>query len=372
MKQIQCKLEKRTYPICVGKGLLKTIGTRLKECSVRGTVCIVSNKRVGGLYAKPLEQALKKMRVRVITHYIPDSETAKSEKELFRLYDRLVRAGCDRSSTIIALGGGVVGDLSGFCAATYMRGIAFINIPTTVLAQVDSAIGGKTGINLPSGKNLVGAFYQPCCVISDVALLGSLSKRQRADSFSEVIKYGVIWDKRFFAFLEKNIEDALAGDLNLLEEIVAVSAQIKSKIVERDERETTGLRAILNFGHTFAHAFESFGRYTKISHGRAVGLGMIAAARLAVICRFLSAEDAYRIELLLIKIGISPSIKKYFGASLARARCVDSIYRLMQSDKKNKSKKITLVLPRSIGAVDVRDDIQAQKIKKALYSLITP
>jgi 3-dehydroquinate synthase len=372
MKEIRCKLGRRSYSVFVGKGLLKKISARLRALEVKGKVCVVTNKRVGSLYGKPLEQALKKNCSSVIVHYVPDSETAKSEKELFRLYERLVRGGCDRSGTIIALGGGVVGDLSGFCAATFMRGIAFINIPTTLLAQVDSAIGGKTGINLPSGKNLVGAFYQPRCVISDVAVLGSLSKRQRADSLSEVIKYGVIWDKRFFSFLEDAIEDALAGDLDVLEEIVAVSAQIKSKIVERDERETTGLRAILNYGHTFAHAFESFGAYTKITHGRAVGLGMIAAARCAVICRSLSAEDAYRIELLLMKSGIVPAVKKYFGSGVQPKRFVDAIYQLMKGDKKNKGQKITLILPRSIGTVDVRDDIKEKDIKKALYSLVTP
>jgi len=370
MKTVECRLGKRTYPVLVGKNVITKIAQHIKKLHITGKVCVITNRTVGKLYYAPVAGELRKAGLHVVRCFVPDSETAKSEKELFNLYEKLIRENFDRSSTIVALGGGVVGDLSGFCAATFMRGIDFINIPTTLLAQVDSAIGGKTGINLKSGKNLVGAFYQPRCVISDVSVLQSLSKKHLVDSLSEVIKYGVIWDKRFFVYLEKNIDAVLQGDLRVLEGIVMVSARIKTKVVERDERETSGLRAILNFGHTFAHAFEAYGSYRKITHGRAVGLGMITATRLAVLCGMLKQPDAIRIESLITRIGVCSSARKYFGKNIQKKKFVDRILYYMQFDKKNKNKKITLILPHSIGTVSVHKGIQKQRIKKAIASLL--
>jgi len=370
MKSIRCKLKDRAYSVHIGQNIFKHIPILLKKHKVSGKVCVVTNATVGRLYYSRLARELKKLDCTVMKCVVPDSEKAKTEKELFSILEHLVDKNFDRSSTIIALGGGIVGDLSGFCAAVFMRGIRFINIPTTLLSQVDSAIGGKTGINLKNGKNLVGSFYQPQCVISDVAVLKSLSVAQLSDSLSEVIKYGVIWDKRFFVYLEKNIQYALQGKRDVLEHIVETATKIKTRVVEEDERETKGLRAILNFGHTFAHAFESYGKYTKISHGCAVGLGMVVAARLAVRLGMFTTFEALRIESLVQAIGQSISAKTYFGKRLDPVGFSKDIVHYMQFDKKNKDKRITLVLPKKIGTVVVQRDHDVRFIKEAIASVV--
>jgi len=362
MKAIRCRLGKRSYSIYVKKNALAHITTFLKQCGIRGNVLVVTNRRIYNLYFVHLKKCCRKAPVRLFYHILPDGEEAKSEKHLFALYNKLLTLGFDRHATIIAFGGGVIGDVSGFCASTYMRGINFITIPTTVLAQVDSAIGGKTAINLPRGKNLIGTFYQPHCVISDVSLLSSLTKAQRADSLAEVIKYGIIWDQAFFSYLERMIEKALAGNATVLEHIVRTSSIIKARVVERDERETTGLRAILNFGHTFGHGFEAAGNYTAITHGEAVALGIIAAARLARTCSMFSARGCERIEQLINRIGLKRSLRSY-GITARRA-----LY-FMQFDKKRKNQKLSLVLPTTIGHVKVCSDINARKIRAAIMSL---
>jgi len=362
MKKITCTLGSRSYPIYVGHNIFSRIPHILKSVGVKKNVCVVTNRRVYSLYFTRLKKELRKAGCSVIHHIVPDNEKAKSQRELFRMYNTLLKHGFDRHSAIVALGGGVVGDVSGFCASTYMRGIDFINIPTTLLAQVDSAIGGKTGINLEKGKNLVGSFYQPRCVICDVALLASLSKKQRADSLAEVIKYGIIWDKKFFASLETSLEKALTGNKTVLERIVSTSVAIKAKVVERDERETTGLRAILNFGHTFGHGIEAATQYSSISHGVAVAYGMLAAARLAVNLNTISQQTCDRIECLIKQLKSIQSLKKYSCSA-------KQVMHYMQFDKKNKNKKITLVIPARIGRVVVLNDIPNRLILNAINSL---
>jgi 3-dehydroquinate synthase len=370
MKKIVCHLKGRSYAIHIGEKVSSECGAFLKKEKKVGKLCLVTNPTVARLYAGRLKSSLTKQGFRVETCIVPDSEKAKTERELFKIYDYLVTKNFDRSATIIALGGGVVGDLSGFCAATYMRGIRFINIPTTLLAQVDSAIGGKTGINLPNGKNLVGAFYQPRAVFSDVSFLASLSPQQMSDSLSEVIKYGVIWDARFFEYLEKNIEKARAYDRAVLEHIVATSAQIKVKVVEADERETKGLREILNFGHTFAHAFEAYGAYKKITHGSAVGLGIVVAARLAARLGLLSINESLRIETLIARSGQSTTVTAYFGKRLDPDLFSKKILYYMQFDKKNHNKEIRVVLPRSIGSVSVEKARDLRMVRESIASVV--
>ena len=362
MKEIRCHLGKRSYSIYVGTNALFKCATYLQKAHIQGKVLVVTNRKVFRLFFSQVKKHIRKAQVEVHHHLLPDSEEAKSQKELFRLYNKLLKIKCDRYSTIIALGGGVIGDVCGFCASTYMRGINFINIPTTLLAQVDSAIGGKTAINLEKGKNLVGTFYQPRFVVSDSSFLSSLSRRQRAISLSEVVKYGVIWDKNFFSFLERNIEKALAGNLPVLEHIVCTSSKIKVRVVEQDEMERTGLRAILNFGHTFGHAFEAAGQYTTLAHGEAVALGMIAAARLAQTLGIFTKYGCVRIEDLVKRIGLLRSLKSVDITTR-------QILYFMQFDKKSRNRKISLVLPTRIGHVKVLSTISRPLIEQTVNNL---
>ena len=362
MKKIRCHLDERSYSVLVGAGVLSDVGAIVTSLKVRGKVLVVTNRKIHSLYFSKLERSLKQVKLDVYCHLVPDSEKAKSEKELFRMYDKLLVHGFDRYSTIIALGGGVIGDVSAFCASTFMRGIQFINVPTTLLAQVDSAIGGKTAINLRKGKNLVGSFYQPKVVLSDVSLLRSLSKNQIAVSLTEVIKYGIIGDEKFFSFLEKNIDKALKGNKAVLEHMVFVSSRIKARVVEEDEEERSGLRAILNFGHTFAHGIEAACAYRAISHGEAVGLGMLAAGRLACEVGMFSHDACARLEKLIGRLNVCRSLANYRITT-------QKIYSFMCRDKKNKDGKIRLILPTKIGKVVVRADIPPAKIRKAIKTL---
>ncbi|MBU1862160.1 MAG: 3-dehydroquinate synthase [Candidatus Omnitrophica bacterium] len=362
MKKIRCKLGKRSYSIYVGRNIVSKLGRYIKECAISGKVLVVTNRKISRLYFSKLKRSLLKARLKIYSHILPDSERAKSQKELFKICNTLAEAQFDRYSTVVALGGGVIGDVSGFCASTYMRGINFVNVPTTLLAQVDSAVGGKTAINLVKGKNLVGTFHQPRCVISDISVLSSLSKKQLAISLAEVIKYGIIWDSTFFRYLENNIEKALKGNAGVLEHIVYTSSKIKVRVVEQDEKEISGLRAILNYGHTFAHAFEAEGKYTAIEHGEAVALGMIAAARLAQTLGVCSVKDVLCIESLIKRIGLYKSLRKY---KIKVNNCVQ----LMQLDKKNRNNTITLVLPTKIGRVKIVRNVSSQLIKRAIKSL---
>lgn len=362
MKRIRCKLADRSYTVYVAEGLLKKVGEIIAKEGVDGKIMLITNKKISSLYYDIVEKGLKKRGYKVYRQFVPDGESAKSQAELFKIYASLIKCGFDRYSAVLALGGGVVGDLSAFAASTFMRGITFINVPTTLLAQVDSAIGGKTAINLPEGKNLVGTFYQPRCVLSDVSVLKSLPKKVLAGSLSEVIKYGVIEDASFFSYLEKNMERALNRNLEVLQKMVSVSSKIKVEVVEEDERETSGRRAILNFGHTFAHGFEAACGYENISHGEAVGIGMIAAARLAERHLDFSAEDSKRIEALVKATGISLSLK-------SRGILPDKVMHFMHHDKKNKGKKITFILPEKIGQVGIYDNVPGHVVDVVLKEI---
>jgi 3-dehydroquinate synthase len=336
----------------------------MRALGLSGKVMIVSDRHVGPLYLSRVKRVLRGAGFEThASEYLPPNESAKTQKTLFQIYSALVRAGFDRSSSLVSLGGGTVGDVTGFAAATFLRGLPWVAVPTTLLAQVDSAIGGKTGINLDWGKNLVGAFHQPRLVLSDINVLATLPRRDLCSSLGEVIKYAVIRDPAFFSFLETNMGKAVQGNLRILEHVVWHSARIKKEVVERDEREETGLRAILNYGHTFAHAFEAASGNWSVSmpHGEAVAAGMLAAGELAVRQGLFRPEDQARQERLIAKAGLPLSLNPRFR--------VRDILEGMKRDKKRKRGVIRFVLPRRIGRVMLADGIPMSEVKNVLASM---
>ena len=290
---------------------------------------------------------------------IPDGETSKSLSEAEKIYTRAIEIGLDRKSVVIALGGGVVGDLAGFVAATFMRGINLIQIPTTLLAQVDSSVGGKTAVNHALGKNLIGAFYQPQAVFIDLETLKTLPEREIKSGLGEVVKYGIISDGKFFAYLEDNAEKILQRDLKTLAHVVKRSCEIKAAVVSADEKES-GLRRILNFGHTMAHAIEEETAYKKYRHGEAVAIGMLAAAKISCELGKTSAENVRRLENLLQRFGMKTTC-----AGLD----ADKLYNVTFRDKKTVGGVVNWVLMKNFGDVEICRDVPAQIIKKIFRGL---
>ncbi|MFZ5801815.1 MAG: 3-dehydroquinate synthase [Candidatus Omnitrophota bacterium] len=369
MKKIMVRSSRGAYPVLIGRGLLRQAGRLIR--ALRGApvgpgrkILIVTQRPVGRLYARPLAESLRRAGYRVFSCEVPNGEIAKSERHLFRLHRVLLSHGFERRDAMLALGGGVVGDLTAFCASTYLRGVPFLNVATTLLAQVDSAIGGKTGINLAEGKNLVGSFYPPVAVISDTAVLRSLPPREYRASLAEVVKYGVIRDAALFRFLEARKAAVLNRDPAVLEKIVACSASIKAGIVSRDEREETGERMILNYGHTFGHALEKITAYRGLSHGEAVSLGMIAAARLAVLSGIFPAVSEIRQKALLQGLGL-PVARKTL------VRKIDRVLRAMVHDKKKNYGRLRFVLPMRIGKTLIKTDIPLLQVRKALQAILS-
>jgi len=344
MKKVTVKLKPHSYDIIVGKGVIRQLPQLLKKLLPTPKIVLITSRSIGRLYGIKIGRLLRRKGFAVSLHYLPEGETAKSQSELFKIYHACLKAGLDRSSGILAIGGGAVGDVAGFAASTYLRGIPFINVPTTLLAQVDSAIGGKTAINLREGKNLVGTFYQPRLVVSDLDLLKSLPSREYKSSLAEIIKYGVITSPTLFRTLERQCKKILKRDTSVLEKIILESAKIKARVVEQDEREVTGKRAMLNYGHTFAHAYEKVAGFGEVLHGEAVAIGMAEAARLASSRGLLTPATCKRIIVLIEKLGL-PATGKRFRFSKAR------ICEAMVMDKKKKGDKIYFVLPERIGKV---------------------
>ncbi len=309
-------------------------------------------------WGRPLERSLQRAHP-TKTILFDDRESAKTLATVEWLCRELARAGADRRSVIVALGGGVVGDIAGFVAASYMRGIRIVQVPTTLLAQIDSSIGGKTGVNLPEGKNLIGAFHQPRLVITDPQMLKTLPARQYRAGLYEAIKYGVIGDEMLFRFLERQLSDVLKQRPAALEWVLERCIRAKAEVVSADERES-GLREILNFGHTFGHALEAATRYRKFLHGEAVGLGMIAAARLSVEMKLLAAADAARISQLVRRVGPLPKVP-----TMKAERLVE----LMRADKKARDGRLRMVLARRIGAVETVADVPGDLVISTLRNL---
>jgi 3-dehydroquinate synthase len=357
IKTIPVKLKNNSYSIIVGSQILPRLGATLKSLNIGKNVVIVTNPMIKKLWGKNVITSLKKRGYVAYVIEVPDGERSKSLRMAIHLLDRIAHYDAMKDVSLIALGGGVIGDLAGFVAAVYKRGIPYVQIPTTFLAQIDSAIGGKTAVDLSIGKNLVGAFYQPRVVFSDVAVLKTLSQRQLRNGLAEAVKYGVIDDEKLFETIERQVPLLLKGDLNALEHIVRESSRIKANVVMADEKETKGIRTILNFGHTLGHAIEAAGHYRVYHHGEAIALGMRIASRMSVLLKMFSPDEDDRLNTLLTRIGLPSRIQQ--------VRLVD-ILRIMQYDKKFKSGRNRFVLAQRIGKVKVVEGVQRSVIREAL------
>jgi 3-dehydroquinate synthase len=340
METLTVDLGDRCYPIHIGENLLSRIGELLKEAGLRGKVAVVTNPTVAQLYLDAIHDGLAASGFEMTAMLVPDGEEHKNLQSLATLYDRLIDERFERQSCVLALGGGVVGDLAGFAAATYLRGIPYAQVPTTLLAQVDSSVGGKTGVNHQDGKNLIGAFYQPRLVLIDVTVLSSLPRRELVGGLAEVIKYGIIEDPALFGFLEKEIENLLGLQRERLVHIILASCAIKARVVEKDEREND-YRAVLNFGHTIGHALEAATGYTQFLHGEAVGVGMVKAATLSVQQGLCDQRSFERIRRLIGKAGLPLEIPS--GISM------QGLIQAMEVDKKSAEGKIKFVMCAGIG-----------------------
>jgi len=356
MKTVHVRLGERSYDIHIGKDLISNLGPLLKDLSLGKKGVILTDTNVGPKYAEIVRKSLTECNTQVEVIEIPAGENSKSIQTAQSLWENLLKKGLDRSSFIITLGGGVVGDLGGFVAATYLRGIPFIQIPTTLLAQVDSSVGGKVGINLAQGKNLIGSFYQPLAVIIDVQVLATLPPREFQAGLAEVIKYGIIWDKTFFHFLEKNLSGLLEFKEEPLIKAIAKSCEIKTLVVEMDEKEL-GMRAVLNFGHTFGHAYEAAEGYKDLRHGEAISVGMIAAAKLSYRLNLCKEEVVQSIESLISKAGLPTRLKNL---------SFDAVKNHMKVDKKVRDGKINFILAESIGKVVRRSDIPDEDVEAVI------
>ncbi len=332
-------LDERSYPIVIGHGLLAQLEQHFPKLPKQ--ILIISNPTVAELYLPAVEQALTHHQL--VVHLIGDGEHYKSLQHYTEVMDTLIARGFNRDCAIVALGGGVVGDLAGFVAATYQRGVAFYQIPTTLLAQVDSSVGGKTAVNHPGGKNLIGAFYQPQAVLIDSNCLLTLTDRDYACGLAEIIKYGIIYDTDFFVWLEQHADDLVARDRTMVSYAIARSCQIKAAIVAADETEQ-GVRALLNLGHTFGHAIEAHD-YQQWRHGEAVAVGIIIATQFMLQQQQLSTSDATRITGLIRRCGLPTK---------PPAMPLESWQSYMQRDKKVKAGQLRLVLPTAIGAAELR------------------
>ena len=339
----------RSYPIVIGRGLIE--GGFDLSAHVAGNDClIVSNETVAPLYLDQLKNCLPATQLAYLA--LPDGEAHKSLANAALVLDELVRVQSGRDTTVVALGGGVVGDIAGFAAACYMRGVAFIQVPTTLLSQVDSSVGGKTGVNHPGGKNLIGAFHQPRVVLIDTDTLSTLPERELKAGLAEVIKYGVIVDKEFFAWLEDNMQAMLNRDTDTLIYAIRRSCEIKAEVVAEDERES-GRRALLNFGHTFGHAIENSMGYGEWLHGEAIAAGMLMAAQMSGICR----EEQSRLKALIEAAGLPSSPPRAGSAQLREA---------MQMDKKASANQLRFVLLRSLGEAFVTAEYEESALDEAL------
>lgn len=339
MSQLKVNLGDDSYDILIDSGCLPSLGRRCAEIGLKGQVALITNPTVAALYGDAVRQSLAEAGNRVTLIEIPDGEEYKNSATLNHVYDGLIDAGLDRRSFIVALGGGVVGDLAGFAAATYLRGIHFVQVPTTLLAQVDSSVGGKTAIDHPRGKNLIGAFYQPRLVLIDVETLTTLPEREFRAGLAEVVKYGAALDRDFFEYLERNAGAVVAMERDCLIRVIRRCCQLKARVVELDEREA-GLRTVLNYGHTLGHALETLAGYRELVHGEAVALGMALAARISTELGHCTAAEAARITALLGSLGLSLALPE-----VEPARLLDAL----SKDKKGREGTISFICNQGIG-----------------------
>jgi len=359
MLNLEVDLGERSYPILIGPGLLGQPG-KLSPYIKGSRVLVVTNEVVAPLYLEALMASLQAAgNVQVDTLVLPDGEHTKTLATLQLIYDALLSNRHERSTTLIALGGGVTGDITGFAAATYQRGVNFIQVPTTLLAQVDSSVGGKTGVNHALGKNMIGAFYQPQCVLVDIDVLSTLSARELRAGMAEVIKYGLLGNYEFFVWLEQHIEALLTGDADLLTQAVKICCEEKARIVAADEREG-GMRALLNLGHTFGHAIEAAMGYGNWLHGEAVATGMVMAADLSRRMGWIGADDAARARELVVRAGLPVCPPPEMTA--------DQFMSLMAVDKKVQSGKVRFVLLRGLGGAVIESEIEPTSLQQTLLA----
>ncbi len=356
MKNLRIDLADRSYDILIGQNLLARVGDHLSHLEQTRRAVVVTNPAINKLYGKILSEGLQNAGLKIECVEIPEGETHKTLADAQTVYDYLIQNQYDRNTLLVALGGGVIGDLTGFIAATFLRGVPYIQVPTTLLSQVDSSVGGKTAVNHPQGKNLIGAFYQPRLVAIDLDTLRSLPIDEFRAGMAEIIKYGIIEDPRLFEFLEQNSEKILAQDTKCLETIIEASCTIKARVVERDELESN-YRMVLNFGHTIGHAIEALTGYSRFKHGEAVAIGMVYAARLSCQLGKCSDDIVKRIEALVEKFGLPARLPEY-----SPGEYIETLYR----DKKAHDKNIRFVLVRDIGTVEIVDRVSEADIKKAL------
>ncbi len=358
MRIVNVPLGQRRYAIKIGDRLLHRLGAECARLKLGARCAIITDTNVGRQYAKPAYNSLLGAGFEPSLIVVPAGETAKSLKTVQSCYDRLESHRLERNSFIVALGGGVVGDLAGFVAATYLRGIPFVQVPTTLLAQVDSSVGGKVGVNLKAGKNLVGAFHQPRLVLCDLSTLGTLPASQYRAGLAEVIKYGIIYDPALFARLERELPALLRREPRILAAIVARCCQIKADVVGQDETEG-GLRAILNFGHTIGHAIEAISGYGKYLHGEAISIGQIAAARLSAALTGLPTKDVTRITDLFRGAGLPAQVRLN---AIQRTKLLSA----MKLDKKVSNGEIKFVLANRIGKVVWGQKVPVAEIQRVL------
>ncbi|MFM7059366.1 MAG: 3-dehydroquinate synthase [Planctomycetota bacterium] len=364
-RNVDVQLGPRSYSICIRPHSLRQAAGVLESWPAIGSLAgqrmfVVTDAVLAASHAAEFAGALQAAGAEVAQVSVPSGEATKSWHFTQQLYDALVEMSADRRTIVAAVGGGVTGDLAGFAAATYARGLRFVQVPTTLLSMVDSSVGGKTGINHPRGKNLIGAFHQPSGVLIDEATLATLPDRDYRSGLAEVVKYGVILDADFFEYLEQHAAELLSRTPEVLNTVIARSCQLKAQVVQADEYETTGLRAVLNYGHTFGHAFEALAGYGQLLHGEAVSIGMLCASRLAERLGRIASRDTLRQRNLLLSLGLPVDVP----AELQRQP--EEILRCMLLDKKTDNRQLRFVLPDRIGHVDTVRGVDSQLALAAL------
>jgi 3-dehydroquinate synthase len=360
MKSVNVDLENRSYAISIGNGVLEQTGKIIERLAPSHAPVVISNARVLKLHRRPLLRSLERSFGRILIVRIPDGERFKTYASVQRIHDELFRVGAARRSWLLAFGGGVVSDVAGFAAATFMRGVEYINVPTTLLAQVDSSIGGKVGVNVPQGKNLVGAFHQPRAVVTDIAVLRTLPKRELASGLFEVVKYAAIRSERLLGYLEKRLPEILSCHPISLEHIVFESCRIKAEVVSNDETEAEQ-RMILNYGHTVGHALEAATHYRRFTHGEAVAWGMLAALQFGRELGMLNSRDGERVARLIHSVQKLPGLS---GISL------QALWTALSHDKKFEAARVRMILLSSLGSTTICDDIDPAQLKRFLKKFL--
>lgn len=361
MREVRVDLGEKSYSIYIGYGLEEKLQAFVRQAGFSNRALLITDSNIGPLYGEKVKDLLNKAGLRTEIAQIPAGENSKNLTMAEALYTKAIELGLDRKSPIFALGGGVVGDLAGFVAATYMRGVPFVQLPTSLLAQVDSSVGGKVAVNHALGKNLIGAFYQPKAVFIDLNLLATLPKREIYTGLGEIIKYGIIYDADFFAFLEQNQQAVLALEPRAVTHIIARSCEIKAAVVSQDEQEA-GLRRILNFGHTMAHAIEKETGYVRYNHGEAVAIGIVGAADISEHLGLISAEENARVMNLVKALKLPVQ---------AEGCTVENLYQDIFHDKKTVGGKVNWVLMTGIGTVLSKNDVPEDIVKQAMAARLS-